>query len=82
MASIRLNKELEQKIDLIAKQRKITRSEVIREAISEYVAEKEGAGNPYELGKELFGVRGSGESDRSVYYKAKLKSKLREKHTH
>jgi Arc/MetJ-type ribon-helix-helix transcriptional regulator len=82
MISFRINKELEKKIDQLAKQRNLTRSEVIREAIQEYVVNKESAHHPYDLGKEWFGKEGSGDKDRSTTYKSRLKSKLREKYTH
>jgi len=81
MRSVRLNKELEQKIDSIAKQKEISRSEVIREALNEYVVNHNISTRPYEIGKTWFGARGSGESDRSVTFKSRIKSRLREKHT-
>ena len=41
MLAIRLNKELEQKIDLLAKARRSNRSAVMREAIVRYLEDNE-----------------------------------------
>ena len=82
MSSVRLNKKLQQQIDAIARQKNQTRSSVIREALKEYVAKHDTDTNPYEIGKDKFGARGSGETDRSATYRARVKSKLYEKHNH
>lgn len=82
MPTVRLNREMEQKIDSIADQKETTRSDVIREALEEYITRHEMTTRPYDLGKHIFGLRGSGESDLSTTYKSRLKSKIHEKHTH
>jgi hypothetical protein len=45
----------------------------------EYIAKEKRTQNPFEAGKDLFGKRGSGDTDRSVTYKSRIKEKIREK---
>lgn len=56
MLAIRLDKELEQEIDLLAKAKKSNRSEVVREAIVRYLEDNE----DLELARQALGeTRGS-----------------------
>ena len=61
--------------------KKATRTEVIKKAIIEYYDSHSQDINPYELGKDLFGKHGAGET-LSLGYKNKIKEKLDEKHPH
>lgn len=80
MFSIRLPGELEEKIKRLAKKYDASKSEIVREAIEDYVAKEETKEKPYELGKDLFGLYGSDEGNLSEAYKQKVKKKLNEKH--
>lgn len=82
MVTVRLPSELEMEIDRIASTEKKTRSDIIKDALREYLASHRDQHSSYEFGEDLFGVVSSGDSDRSVIYKQRLKGKLREKHTH
>ena len=82
MISIRLPIDMENKLNNISKQEHITKTEIIRKAIQNYLNEYFESVNPYEAGKDLFGKYGSGESDNSKNYKSKIKDKIRAKHTH
>ncbi len=81
MTSIRLNKELEGKIEKIAAAKKITKSQLIREAVAEYIAAQEKEISPFMVGEKLFGRYGSGKGDLSTTYKTVLKEKFNEKNT-
>ncbi len=73
--------ELEHELEILSNQKNISRSEIIKEALVEYMAKEKTYNNPYESGRQYFGKFGSGEHDRSVTYKSRIKSKLREKRT-
>jgi len=47
MISVRLTKEMENKIDLLSKQENITKSDIIKEAIEKYLTEQEKKMKPY-----------------------------------
>ena len=47
----------------------------------EYIAKENSHSKPFETGKDLFGKHGSGDKDRSVTYKSRIKEKIRGKHT-
>lgn len=79
MLSVRIPEDLEAKIELITKEKNITKSEVVKEAILQYIARNEKSS--YELGKDLFGKYGSDDGDSSITYKTKIKERLREKNT-
>ncbi len=82
MISVRLSKELKAKLDSLAKQQNMTKSDVVKEALGEYIAAYEKKKNAYELGKDLFGQFGSGQDDLSVSYKQKVRGKIDAKHSH
>lgn len=82
MISLRLPRELEIKLTEISQIEKTSKSSLIKKAIGQYIQEYEAQSSPFELGKDLFGKYGSGNSDLSRNYKSKLKDKLRAKHSH
>ncbi len=82
MLNVRLNKELEKKLDTYSVENNSTKSSVVKEALAMYFTKKEARASAYELGSDLFGATASGNTDASTTYKRKLKEKLNEKHTH
>ena len=76
MISIRLDEQLNKKIETLAAKEKTSKSELVREALTEYLAAREKEEKPYELGQDLFGRYGSGEGDLSTTYKKRMKEKL------
>jgi len=82
MLSVRLPIELETEIDRLASAEKKTKSDIIKEALREYIAAHRDRSSSYEIGQDLFGIASSGESDRSATYKQRLKDKLGAKHAH
>ncbi|MCC5934255.1 MAG: ribbon-helix-helix domain-containing protein [Candidatus Cyclonatronum sp.] len=80
MTSVRLPKELEQKLDSLAEAKNCSRSAIIKEALMAYVEQEENLSEPFIVGEPLFGNYGSGTGGNSVSYKAKLRDKLARKH--
>jgi predicted DNA-binding protein len=79
MFSVRLPSDLENKISIISKKKKLNKSEIVREAIEEYIVKIENEELPFDLGKDLFGRYCSGDGNLSEKYKHKVKEKIRAK---
>lgn len=79
MRSVRLPEEIEKELKSLSEQKKVSRSNIIKEALVEYISKEKKYNSPYETGKQYFGKRGSGEKDRSSTYKSRIKEKIREK---
>ncbi len=82
MISVRLPKELENQINALTKEKKITKSEIIKEALVLYLEKSEKIESSYDLGKDLFGKYGSRNGNLSSEYKSKVKEKIHEKNSH
>lgn len=82
MASFRLPRELEEKLASVCAREGVTKSEMIREALKEYLARRENSESPYELGKDLFGKYGSGVGNLSTEYKKRVREKIHAKMSH
>jgi len=78
MFSVRLDDELDKKIRALSKKTKATKSEIVREALTEYLEAREAEDKPFDLGQDLFGRFGSGKGDLSTTYKKRIKEKLNE----
>ncbi len=81
MKTVRLSKELEQQLKTYATREGISESQIIREALVEYMAQKTEHITPYEAGKHLFGQVGSENTSGSSTYKSEIKKKVRERKT-
>jgi len=81
MASIRLPLDYEKKLKHISINKNITKSEAIKEALKKYFDDYDLKIKPYELGKDLFGIYGSGKGNFSQDYKKIVKEKIRAKHS-
>ncbi len=82
MLNVRLDKELEKKLKAYSVESSSSKSFIVKEALAMYFTKKEIRASAYDLGENLFGAAGSGNSNASTTYKKKLKQKLNEKHTH
>ena len=78
MITLRLDPELEQTINLVADQLGLSKSELIRKSISDFLAKLEKP-SPWVLGNELFGKYASGQNDLSKNRKKLLKEKIQAK---
>ena len=81
MISLRLNEETEDQLNAIASYENTSKSEIVKRALALYVSEYKKQQHPYELGRDLFGLHGSGDGALSTQYKEKLKAKLHAKHS-
>ena len=85
MITLRLDPKLERSINNISKHLGLTKSELIRRSIQEYL-NKISSQSPWDLGKDLFGKYSSGRdnlsSDRKQIIKKKIRAKLNEKNTY
>ncbi len=79
MFSIRLPKELEKKVEELSEKEQVTKSEIVREALQEYIDKREKTEHPYLLGEDLFGKYGSDSGSRSVEYKEIVRDKIHAK---
>ncbi len=80
MLTVRIPKKMEREIDILSKQRNVTKSEIVKEAISAYI--KNLSQSPYETGKDLFGCDDSNIVDGSTSYKQNVRRFVHEKHSH
>ncbi|MAL18883.1 MAG: CopG family transcriptional regulator [Balneola sp.] len=81
MRSVRLPEDIDKELENLANQKKVSRSEIIKEALVEYMAQEKKYNQPFESGSRYFGKHGSGEKDRSASYKSRIKDKIRDKHS-
>jgi hypothetical protein len=82
MTTVRLDSDIELKLDQFSSYMHRSKSEIIKQALEEYLSVHLSSDSPYDLGKELFGKYSSNDSDNSISYKNKLKGKLSEKYNH
>ena len=80
MITVRLPSEIQQKLEVLAKSKNKSKSEIIREALVLFMFKEEPEKDSYELGKEYFGKYGSGDGSLSTSYKKKIKGRLDAKH--
>ena len=78
MITLRLDPTLEQAINDTAQNLGLTKSELIRRSILEYLS-KLGKANAWEVGQDLFGKYSSGLSNLSTERKAIVKKRIRAK---
>lgn len=75
MITLRLDPELEQNVQNTAKKLGVTKSELIRKSISEYI-NRIRTPSPWDIGKSYFGKYSSGQENLSRDRKRLLKTKL------
>lgn len=80
MLTVRLPEDLEHELDVISKRRRITKSELVKKAILEFL--NANGQTPYESGKDLFGCDDSIISNGSKTYKQNVRRRIHEKHSH
>ncbi|ODS30968.1 MAG: Ribbon-helix-helix protein, copG family [Candidatus Scalindua rubra] len=78
MITLRLSSELEKDIENIAKSAGITKSELVRKSLIEYVSKYQFK-NAWDLGKDLFGKYKSGKTNLSTSSHTIFREKLRKK---
>ncbi len=78
MITLRLDPQLEQTINSVAYQMGVSKSELIRKSITDYLGNLDKP-SPWELGNDLFGKYASGQHDLSINRKVLVKEKIRAK---
>ncbi len=81
MLNVRIDKELEEKLEFESKKQGLSKSKIVKDALAMYLEKHASTLNSFELGKDLFGVA-EGEAILSSNFKEKLKQKLNAKHSH
>lgn len=74
--SLRLDHQLKMRLASVAKTRGISRSELIRKCLAEYLASQEQQPTAWELGRDLFGCYDSGQGDLSVRAKEVARERI------
>ena len=82
MLTVRLPDDLEAELDRIASRESRTKSDIVKDALQQYITSQQQKRSSYEAGKDLFGIAATGEHDRSQTYKKRIQEKLREKDSH
>jgi hypothetical protein len=77
--SVRLDDELEKQLAGLSRQTGVSKSQIIKESLRQYLLTRAQSKTAYELGEDLFGKHASGIGDLSAQRKQYLKAKLRAK---
>jgi predicted DNA-binding protein len=77
ITTARLPIDTRNKLLALSKIKNKTKSDIIIDSLELYYKQEESEIDSFTLGEPLFGKYGSGESDRSVTYKQRIKNKLR-----
>jgi predicted DNA-binding protein len=76
ITTARLPLEIRNKLLALARIKNMTKSEVIIKSLEMYYDREEGDIDSFSLGEMVFGKYASGDGDRSVTYKERIKKKL------
>ncbi|WP_461247886.1 CopG family ribbon-helix-helix protein [Treponema sp. R6D11] len=76
ITTARLPMETRNKLLALARIKNKTKSEIIIQSLEMYYEREEGDMDSFSLGENVFGKYGSGDGDRSVTYKERIKKKL------
>jgi predicted DNA-binding protein len=83
MTTVRLPNDVEQQLEILARQRHTSKSNLIKEALESLFFKAESEKDSFSLGEDYFGKYGSGDGSLSTTYKTKMKDKINVKyHTH
>ena len=77
ITTARLPLETRNKLIVLSRIKKKTKSDIIKESLDMYYEREENEIDSYTLGLPYFGKYGSGEGDLSTTYKERIKEKLR-----
>lgn len=81
MLNVRLDKELDDKLEFLSKKEGVSKSKIVKDALIAYMDKGTSSLSAFELGKDLFGIV-EGEENLSSTFKEKVKEKLNAKFTH
>ena len=63
--SLRLDEQTAQQLEDLAREKGLSKSELVRQCLAEYLSQQQQRLSPWELGKDLFGRAASGRGDLS-----------------
>jgi hypothetical protein len=61
--SLRLNERLAKQLESVAREKGVSKSQLVRQCLEEYLSQQRERPTPWELGKHLFGRHGGGRRD-------------------
>jgi len=76
MLTLRLGRKLETALELAADRAGLSKSELVRRCLQRFLDDAEPENRAWELGKDLFGRFGSGDSDLSLRRKELIREKV------
>ncbi|GMO69641.1 MAG: hypothetical protein Ta2A_17820 [Treponemataceae bacterium] len=79
MVTARIPAAMEQRLTFFSNIRHTSKSELVKKALEEFLYKQEIMGDSLAIGEPYFGKYGSGDTDRSVTYKQRIKDKLHAK---
>ena len=79
ITTARLPLDTRNKLVALARIKNRTKSEIIKESVEMYYEHEENGLDSFSLGEPFFGRYGSGENDRAITYKERIKDKIRAK---
>ena len=79
ITTARLPADVRNKLMILSRVKKKTKSDIIKESIEMYYEREENEIDSYTLGEPYFGKYASGESDLSTTYKERVKEKIAQK---
>lgn len=80
MLTVRLPETVDKELAGLARQMKVTKTEIVKEALTDYF--KKHGSRPYETGKDLFGCDDSNITNGSTSYKERFVKDIHEKHSY
>lgn len=78
--TVRLEPELEDKLEAYCKETGTTKSDVVKQSIAAYLVTRPGQSDAFEIGRDLFGRWGSGRKNLSAERKQAFREAVRAKH--
>jgi predicted DNA-binding protein len=79
MLTARVPVAMEQRLAFLSNVQHTSKSELIKEALEEFLYKQETEDDSLAIGEPYFGKYGSGDTDRSITYKQRIKDKLHAK---
>jgi hypothetical protein len=76
VTTTRLPDDLEQKLEAVSKVSHKPKSELVKEALTEYFDKEEAEKTSWEVGEPYFGKYGSGDGSLSTTYKQRIREKI------
>lgn len=82
MLSVRIDEEIAEKVERVSKKMKITKSELVKNALKSYLNNVGSSSDIFEKSEDLIGKYSSGDINRSKSYKKIVKEKIHGKIAH